>query len=94
MHDRFVLLKRERDLTDQEVLSLSGWTKNYDELGLAYRLQEDFFGIYDARAPDEAQARYIDWKRRITGSCTGLRRPRAEPGTTGRHGFWATSTIR
>lgn len=66
MHDRFVLLKRERDLTDQEVLSLSGWTKNYDELGLAYRLKEDFFGIYDAQAPDEAQARYIDWKRRIT----------------------------
>lgn len=66
MHDRFVLLKRERDLNDQEALSLSGWVKNYDELGLAYRLKEDFFCIYDAQSPDEAQARYIDWKRRIT----------------------------
>ena len=66
MHDRFVLLKRERDLKDNESLLLSGWTKNYDELGLAYRLKEDFFGIYDAQSPDEAQGRYLDWKSRIT----------------------------
>lgn len=66
MHDRFVLLKREHDLSDQEALLLSGWVKNYDELGLAHRLKEDFFRIYDAKAPDEAQALYIDWKRRIT----------------------------
>lgn len=66
MHDRFVLLKREHDVTDKESLLLSGWIKNYDELGLAYRLKEDFFKIYDAQSPDEAQARYIEWKRRIT----------------------------
>ncbi|MDP0919330.1 transposase, partial [Klebsiella pneumoniae] len=42
MHDRFVLLKRERDLNDQELLLLDGWTKNYPELGAAYRLKEDF----------------------------------------------------
>jgi len=66
MHDRFVLLKREHDITDKESLLLSGWVKNYDDLGLAYRLKEDFFKIYDAQSPDEAQARYIEWKRRIT----------------------------
>lgn len=66
MHDRFVLLKRERDVTDKESLLLSGWLKNYDELGLAYRLKEDFFKIYDAQSPDEAQALYIAWKQRIT----------------------------
>lgn len=66
MHDRFVLLKRERDLTDKDSLMLSGWVKNYDELGLAYRLKEDFFKIYDAQSPDEAQALYIAWKQRIT----------------------------
>ena len=66
MHDRFVLLKRERDLTDKDSLMLSGWTKNYDELGLAYRLKEDFFKIYDAQSPDEAQALYFAWKQRIT----------------------------
>jgi transposase len=66
MHDRFVLLKRERDLTDQDRLKLSGWVKNYDELSIAYRLKEAFFGIYDAQSPDEAQARYIAWKRGVT----------------------------
>lgn len=66
MHDRFVLLKREHDLSDKEALNLSGWVKNYDELGLAYRLKEDFFKIYDAQSPDEAQGRYIEWKQQIT----------------------------
>ena len=66
MHDRFVLLKREQELTDKDSLMLSGWIKNYDELGLAYRLKEDFFKIYDAQSPDEAQALYIEWKQQIT----------------------------
>lgn len=66
MHDRFVLLKRERDLTDQEQLLLSGWTRNYDELGEAYKLKEDFFKIYDAQSPDEAQALFIAWKRSMS----------------------------
>ncbi|NNM52485.1 MAG: transposase, partial [Pseudomonadales bacterium] len=66
MHDRFVLLKRERDLNDKEQLQLSGWVKNYDELGLAYKLKEEFFGIYDAESPDEAQGRFLHWKSQIT----------------------------
>ena len=66
MHDRFVLLKRERDLNDREALLLSGWIKNYPELGEAYRLKEQFFGIYDAESPDEAQAKYLQWERSLT----------------------------
>lgn len=65
MHDRFVLLKRERDLDDKGRLLLSGWVKNYPELGAAYRLKEDFFGIYDAQSPDEAQGLYLRWKAAI-----------------------------
>ena len=65
MHDRWVLLKRESELTDQEALLLSGWVRNYAVLGIAHRLKEDFFHIYDAKAPDEAQALYIEWKRSI-----------------------------
>jgi len=66
MHDRFVLLRRERDLSDKDSLLLSGWLKNYDELGAAYQLKEDFFGIYDAQSPDAAQGRFLEWKNRIT----------------------------
>lgn len=66
MHDRYVLLKREHDLTDKDSLLLSGWIKNYAELGMAYRLKEDFYKIYDCTSPDEAQGAYLDWKSRIT----------------------------
>jgi transposase len=63
MHDRSVLLKRERDLNDKERLNLVGWTKNHPDLGEAYRLKEQFFGIYDAESPDEAQAKFIQWQK-------------------------------
>ncbi|WP_434782447.1 ISL3 family transposase [Ferrovum myxofaciens] len=66
MHDRFVMLKREHDLTDQEALKLSGWLKNYPELGQAYRLKEDFFKIYDAKTPEDALARFSAWDRAVT----------------------------
>jgi len=66
MHDRFVLLKRERDLTPQEVFLLDGWCKNYPELGLAYRQKEDFYQIYDATTPEEAKALFSDWLSTLT----------------------------
>lgn len=65
MHDRFVLLKRERDLTDQERLLMDGWTKNYPLLGEAYRLKEAFYGIYDCQTPNEAYDAFGDWYRSI-----------------------------
>ncbi len=66
MHDRFILLKRERDLTPKEAFNLDGWTKNYPALGLAYRLKEDFYGIYEAKTQQQAQARYEAWYRCVT----------------------------
>ena len=66
MHDRFVLLKRERELTDQERLNLDGWCENYPLLGEAYRLKEGFFAIYDANTPIQAIQRYDAWYRSIT----------------------------
>jgi transposase len=65
MHDRFVLLKRERELTDKDRLLLDGWTANYPELAAAYRAKEDFFGIYDAKTPADAMARYEAWNKGI-----------------------------
>ncbi len=67
MHDRFVLLKRERDLNDKERLLLSGWTANYPELGEAYRLKEAFYGVYEGMGTaDQALARYAAWNRSVT----------------------------
>ena len=66
MHDRVVLLKRERDLNDEERLSLEGWMKRYPALGEAYRLKERFYGIYEAGTPQEAMRRYEMWCRGIS----------------------------
>lgn len=61
MHDRFVLLKRQSELTDQEALLLDGWCKNYPLLGEAYRIKEAFFGIYDAQSARDAKWNYQEW---------------------------------
>lgn len=67
MHDRFVLLKRERDLNDKERLLLDGWTLNYPELGAAYRLKEDFYGIYEGHSsPQAASSAYEAWAKAVT----------------------------
>lgn len=67
MHDRFVLLKRERDLTDLDRLKLSGWVLNYPALGEAYRLKEGFYGIYEnAKSPEDALQLLSDWHGQIT----------------------------
>ncbi|MGB4468763.1 MAG: transposase, partial [Azovibrio sp.] len=64
MHDRFVLLKRERDLSDEERLNLDGWTKNCPALGEAYRLKEAFYALYeDSDSPASALRRYEAWRK-------------------------------
>ena len=61
-----MLLKRERDLNDLERLLLDGWTANYPDLGVAYRLQEDFYGNYEkASSPQEAMRSYAAWERSV-----------------------------
>ncbi len=66
MHDRFILLKRESELTDKEVSLVANWLNNYPELGKAYRLKEDFFNIYKANSRSEALVRFADWEKSIT----------------------------
>ncbi len=66
MHDRFVLLKRERDVNDKEALLLDGWMKDYPELGAAYRLKEAFYGIYEwSGSPEAAIAAYEAWNKAV-----------------------------
>jgi len=66
MHDRFVLLKRERDLNDRERLLLDGWTANYPELGAAYRLKEGFYDIYEGSvSPQAALSAYEAWNKAV-----------------------------
>jgi len=72
INDRFVLLKRERDLDDKERLLLDGWTANYPELGAAYRLKEGFYGIYEGCTnPQAALSAYEAWAKAVTPELRG-----------------------
>lgn len=62
MHDRFVLLKRERTLSDAERFTLDGWVRNYPVLGEAYRAKEAFYSIYEeSGSPEYAESRFDAW---------------------------------
>lgn len=65
MRDRFVLLKRRRDLTDQETLLLSGWAENFPAIKAAYELKEGFFGIYECQTRHQALTAYAAWRQQI-----------------------------
>ncbi len=67
MHDRFILLRRQRDLDVSQQMLLEVWTKNYPVLGESYRLKEEFFSVYEAKDMDEAVHRYQTWKSSIPG---------------------------
>jgi len=71
MHDRFVLLKRKHELTDQEHFNMDGWTKNYPLLGEAYRLKEEFYDIYAAQSHLQALGRYAEWRKSIPAELYG-----------------------
>jgi transposase len=59
MHDRFILLKRHKELTEMDKITLDLWTKNHPSLGIAYELKESFFSLWDS------DSRYHVWKAMI-----------------------------
>lgn len=64
--DRKVLLKREADLSPQEILLMSGWVNNYEPLKTAYELKENFFKIWDdSESAVEAEERLTAWRASI-----------------------------
>ena len=61
--DKWLMLKRHRDLTATDEAMLSGWTLNYPDLHGLYEAKESFFDIFDSKMTRaEAEAAYADWK--------------------------------
>lgn len=65
-NERFVLLKRNHSLSDEEKEKLRTWSALFPTLGAAYDLKEAFYAIYDqpTRALAEKEARA--WELRVT----------------------------
>lgn len=68
MHDRFILLKRFKDLQPFEHIMLESWTRNFPALGDAYRAKEGFFEFYESMSIPEGQASYSQWKQDLDQS--------------------------
>lgn len=65
MRSRWVLLKREHQLTDKERATRDGWHEDLPALHDAYWLKEWFCQIYDHDSRAEAEASYQAWKALI-----------------------------
>ncbi len=65
MHDRFILLKRNKDLSEMDKFTLDLWIKNHLSLGIAYELKEEFFDIWECKSKRVAVLKYHDWKEKI-----------------------------
>lgn len=66
MHDRFILLRRPRDLDDEQRATMAGWFEQFPTLKEAYRLKEAFYDIWDVPKKADALAAYEAWERSIT----------------------------
>lgn len=76
MHDRFVLLKRNKDLLPQERILLEVWTNQYKDLGAAYNLKERLFEIWDSSINKQvAKEQYQEWVSSIPESIKSAYEP-------------------
>jgi transposase len=61
MHDRFILLKRHKELTEMDKITLDLWIKNHPTLGIAYELKES----WNCDSRQKAYLKYHDWEAKI-----------------------------
>lgn len=62
MHDRFVLLRRNKDLNDDQKKTLEGWQATFPKLGAAYTVKEAFFDLWDSPDCATAAERFKAWE--------------------------------
>jgi transposase len=65
MRSRFLLLRRARTLDAEEQKTVAEWSQNLPTLGMAYKLKEGFYSIFELRDRASAEAAYKAWKESI-----------------------------
>ena len=68
MHDRFNLLRRNHDLKPEQRETLALWSQMFPTLAEAYKLKEDFYGLWSIPQKSDAIAAYEAWRNSITGT--------------------------
>ncbi|MDD2660675.1 MAG: ISL3 family transposase [Methylococcales bacterium] len=70
--DRYLMLKRRRDLDAIQELLLSSWAANFPELADLYHAKECFFDIWDSNLTGPtAEAAYEAWKNSVPAGIRG-----------------------
>ncbi|MCE2706865.1 MAG: ISL3 family transposase [Proteobacteria bacterium] len=64
-NDRFILLKRNHQLTQIEKISINSWFARHKILGEAYELKEGFYNIWKCQTKKDAEHAYTEWKNKI-----------------------------
>lgn len=64
-NDRFIMLRRRTELTDQQRFILDTWIQNHEKLGRAYVAKEMFCDIWEAEDREQAERFYTDWLKWI-----------------------------
>ena len=64
--DRFLLLKRGRNLSPEQRLVMQTWTHHFPDLAAAYEAKEAFYDVYDSPDRRTAAARFDSWERNLT----------------------------
>lgn len=65
MHDRFILLRRHKDLKPEQERTLTRWCEMFPVLGTAYWLKEDFYELWAIPEKSAAITAYEKWERSI-----------------------------
>lgn len=63
--DRYVLLRRPKDLDEREQLILELWLQAYPKLKQAYELKESFYKVYESEDRQTALQAYDTWQASI-----------------------------
>lgn len=65
MHDRFILLRRKRDLEAKDLILLDSWLGSFPLLKETYELKEELYDIWELKDRKEAEKQYANWQTKI-----------------------------
>jgi len=65
MHDRFILLRRNKDLKPEQKDVLASWSKMFPLLGTGYTLKEGFYDLWNIPVKADALAAFAEWEKAV-----------------------------
>lgn len=65
MHDRFLLLKRKKNLEPKDMIIMDSWLGFFPLLREAYELKEEIYEIWDLKDRKDAEKQFADWMTKL-----------------------------